>query len=74
MRGKEHFLERLTARIDAAQQRWRAHPDDVHAEMYAKSLKLLYDDFAEMPAGHPLFRNWGRRFGNEAAGTRNVGR
>lgn len=62
MQGKEHFLDRLNVRIEAAERRLQTHPKDLQAEMYAKALRLVYEDFSCKPAHHPLFRRWAREF------------
>lgn len=58
MNYKADFLFRLSERIEAAQRRHSADPDNLRHEMYVKSLRMLYRDLDALPMDHRLFKNW----------------
>ena len=60
MSPKHHFLYRLAVRLEAAESKAAANPDDSNASIYAQSLRELHASLSAYPQDHTFFQQWGK--------------
>ena len=60
MSRKHEILKTLSNSLRKARQRAAQQPDVLRHEMYAKSLRMLYQELEELPENHQLFERFDR--------------
>ncbi len=60
MSRKDDILHTLSNSLRRARQRAAEQPEAMRHEMYAKSLRMLYEELEELPEDHRLFESFER--------------
>lgn len=58
MNCKTEILETLSTSIQRARRKAAEQPEVMCHEMYAKSLRILYDELEDLPENHHLFERF----------------